>query len=459
MEEKIVVIGGTAAGVSAASRAKKINPSLKIVVYEKTGYTSYGSCGLPYYLGGLIDDAQKLIALTPEEIENKRGIEVHIHHEITSINPKEKTVSGINLITKVKFVTHYDKLIIATGASPLLPPIEGIVEEEKLVEGVFVLRNVEEGIMVKKQLKQGRNIVLVGGGNIGLEVAEQLCQLENKKITIIEGGPRILPDFPEQYSELVHQSLEEKAVKIYTGHFAKSIERKNGKLVSITTHKGERIPADTVLLATGVYPQSQLAKEAGLALDEFGAIKVNEQLQTQNPFIWACGDCTSVVHQLTGKRVYIPLGTYANKQGRIAGRNVAGGSYAFQQVLGSQGTKVFDWYIASTGLSQLKGKEAGFKVESVSIVQRDRAGYYPGGEKNYITLIFEEKTGKILGAQGIGGASIGGRINAIATAIHQKMTLKDLNEVDFLYTPAMAPIYDPVLIAVENGLKKLKEKD
>lgn len=454
MSEQLIVIGGTAAGLSAASKAKRLRPDLDVTVFEKGGYVSYGACGLPYFVGDMIKEADDLITLTADQLRDKRGIPTFIRHEVTRINRQNKTVEVMNLDDKTVFEQPYDYLVIATGATPIVPPLPGVNSD-----GVHCLRSVDDGILLKKRIKSGvKHAVIVGGGFIGLEVAEELT-LSGVKVEVIEAMPRLLPFLPEEYSGEVLKTLTENGVMVRLGTTVSEILEKDGAVSGIKTSDGQTIPTHLVLMSVGVSPNSKLAKDCGLALGLKNGIVVDDALQTSDPHIWAGGDCVQMFHQLTGKPCYIPLGTTANKQGRIAGGNIAGERDSFPGVLGSQVTKVFDLYIASTGLSAAEACGAGFDAVATGIVKGDRASYYPGGSNNRLTLVFDRKGGRLLGAQGIGGATVAGRMNVLVAAITTGMTVEELNKLDLVYSPSVAPVYDPILIAASQALKSLYKEE
>lgn len=451
MSEKLIVIGGTAAGLSAASKAKRLRPDMEIEVFEKSGYISYGACGLPYFVGGIIEKPEDLVSLTVDQVTQKRGIPTYIHHEVTRINRKEKTVTVKNLDSKEESIHMYDKLVIATGARPIKPSISGIE-----AEGIYYLRTVEDGIRLKQVVKtEGKKrAIIVGGGFIGLEVAEEMA-LSGIEVHVFEQLERLLPFLNEVFSQTVRDALAEHGVTVHLGEKIKEILTENGNACGVKTAGGQSVPADFILMSIGVVPNTELALDAGLQLGIKGAIAVNDEMQTSDPFIWACGDCVQMKNRITGKPVYIPLGTTANKQGRIAGENVAGGHETFKGVLGSMVTKVFNLYIAATGLSLRQAEEAGYDAVSSVITKGDRASYYPGSQDNHICLIFEKKSGRLLGAQGIGSESVAGRMNVFVTAITCGMTVSEINDLDLVYAPPVAPVYDPILIAASRAMKKV----
>lgn len=452
MRHRLVVIGGTAAGLSAASKAKRTDPELDVSVYERSGYVSYGSCGLPYYVGGLVRSEADLVTLTPEELSGKRGVRTHIRHEATGIDARKKIVHIRNQDAGESFDVPYDSLVIAAGASPIIPDIPGIASQ-----GVFFLRTVEDGMALRKAVPSSRagKAVLVGGGFIGLEMAEQLAQV-GMDVTLVESLPRLLPFLDGEYAALVRLELEKNGVRVLTNAAVAEVVSGDGKVSGVRTRDGMVVDADIVLVSIGVRPNSGLAAEAGLALGVRNAIAVDETMKTSDGSIWACGDCVQTINLVTGRPTYVPLGTTANKQGRVAGANIAGERAAFRGVLASQATKVFSLYVASTGVSPEQAAEAGFDAGETKIVKQDRASYYPGGRDNHIRLVYDRRSGRLLGAQAVGSESVAGRINVCATAISAGMTVGELNDVDFVYAPPVAPVYDPILIAAGSAIKGVR---
>lgn len=453
MHEKLVVIGGTAAGLSAASKAKRVNPELEIEVFEKSGYISYGACGLPYFVGGMIEEPEELVSLSVEQMTYKRGIPTYIHQEITKIDRENKTVTAVNLDNGEESIHSYDKLVIATGARPILPNIPGVD-----AEGVYYLRTVEDGIRLKKAVKQQgkKRAAIVGGGFIGLEVAEEMA-LFGVEVHVYEQLPRLLPFLDESFSEEIFQTLVKHGVYVHIGVSVEALLTEGGQVCGIKSSDGEETPVDFVLMSIGVIPNSELAKDAGLQLGIKGSIVVDDEMRTSDPYIWACGDCVQMKNRITAEPVHVPLGTTANKQGRIAGDNVAGAHETFPGVLGSMVTKVFELYISATGLSEAQAKNAGYDAVTSIITKGDRASYYPGSCENKICLVLDKKSGRLLGAQGIGSESIAGRINVFVAAITCGMTVQEINELDLVYAPPVAPVYDPILIAASQAMKKVKK--
>lgn len=451
MKERLIVIGGTAAGLSAASKAKRLNPELEVMVFEQSGYVSYGACGLPYFVGDLIKKPEDLIAVSAEELCTKRQIPTFIHHRVTSINRKEKTVTVKNLEQQKISVHAYDKLVIATGAAPIRLDIPGVD-----ADGVYYLRTVEDGIRLKQQAAgREQTAAIVGGGFIGLEVAEELTRV-GTNVHLYEKLDRLLPFLEPEFSREVKECLQEHGVTVHLNADIDALLTEAGKVCGVSLVTGEKQPADFILMSIGVLPASELARQAGIKTGLKGGIIVDDTMQTSDASIWACGDCVLTKHLVTGEPVYIPLGTTANKQGKVAGENIAGRVSVFPGVLGSMVTKVFGLTIAATGLSLTQALQAGYDAASSVITKSDRASYYPGGEPNTICLIIDRQSGRLLGAQGIGSDSVAGRINVLAAAITAEMTVSRISELDLVYAPPVAPVYDPILIAASQAEKKVR---
>lgn len=452
MSEKLIVIGGTAAGLSAASKAKRRKPDMEIQVFEKSGYISYGACGLPYFVGGMIPEPEDLVSLTVDQMTRNRGVPTSIHTEVTAIDRENRTVTVKHLDNGQEQVHGYDKLVIATGARPVRPDIPGVD-----AEGVYYLRTVEDGIRLKNAVKAGtgKPAVILGGGFIGLEVAGELA-LSGMEVHIYEKQPGLLAFLDESISRQVLETLEGNGVQVHLGTGVEEILTLQGAVTGVRDSRGEETDAGLVLVSIGVVPNSELAKAAGLELGIRGAIAVNDRMETSDPRIYACGDCVQMKNRITGEPAYVPMGTTANKQGRIAGENAAGGHETFPGVLGSMVTRVFDLYIAATGLTVSQAEARGYQVAATVITKSDRASYYPGGRDNRLCLVADRKTGRLLGAQGAGSESIAGRINVLAAAITCGMTVGEIHRLDLVYSPSVAPVYDPILIAASQAMKQVE---
>ena len=460
MNERLVVIGGCAAGMSAASKARRLNPDLEIVVYERTGFVSYGSCGLPYYVSGLIEDHNTLVVRTPAQFA-KRDIEVHLHHQVTEVDTENRRVRVTNLL-RARSETFaqqryesYDKLLVATGGRPILLPDFSLGD----LGGVFVMRAVEDGVATRDfvQRERPRHAVVIGAGYIGLEMAESFHEL-GLETTVIGRPPQVLKRFDADMAQIVQDELEGKGIRLSLGDEVKALEGDaQGRVRRVVSSK-DTFQADLVLLAMGVQPNTALVETAadtvGVALGETGAIATDSQMRTNLPHVFAAGDCAEAHHRITGRGDYIPLGTTANKQGRVAGANLGGGHAEFEGIVGTAITKVLDVYAALTGLSEKEALALGYRVQSTTIQAGSRAHYYPGVRPMHVKLVVEEGSGRLLGGQIVGDQGAGPRIDVLATALHQGMTVEELSRLDLAYVPPIAPVWDPLLVAANVALKE-----
>jgi NADPH-dependent 2,4-dienoyl-CoA reductase/sulfur reductase-like enzyme len=452
MNERLVVIGGCAAGMSAASKARRLNPDLEIVVYEKTGFVSYGSCGLPYYVSGLVNDHNTLVVRTPAQFA-KQDIEVHLHHEVTEIDTQNRRVRVTDLLKDGggSWYESYDKLVIATGGRPIVLPDFSLGD----LGGVFVMRAVEDGIATRDfvQHERPRRAVIIGAGYIGLEMAESFHEL-GLETTVIGRPPQVLKRFDSDMAQLVQDELDSKGIQLSLGDEVKALEGDSQGRVRRVISSKAAFEADLVLLALGVRPNVALVEVAGVALGETGAIATDPRMRTNLPGVFAAGDCAEAYHHITGRGDYIPLGTTANKQGRVAGTNVGGGHAEFEGIVGTVITKVLDVYAALTGLAEKEARALGYAVKSTTIKAGSRAHYYPGGSPMRIKLVVEEGSGRLLGGQIVGDEGAGPRIDVLATALHKGMTVEELSRLDLAYVPPIAPVWDPLLIAANVALKE-----
>ncbi len=447
-EEKVVIIGGVAAGMSAASKAKRTNPNLKIKVFEKLSFVSYGSCGLPYYISGVVTDYRKLIARTPEDFA-KRDIEVYIRHEVVEIDTMKRRVKVVNLEEGKEFYADYDKLLIATGAKATKFPIPGID-----LRNIFALRNIEDGIAIRDfiERERPRRAIIVGAGYIGLEMAESFKTV-GMEVTVVEKAPRVMLNFDPDMSELIREEIQNKGAEVVTSAGVKSFEGDSSGVVRrVTTEDGE-FEADIVLLAMGIRSEVSLAKEARIDIGPAGAIAVDEKMKTSSHSIYAAGDCVEVKNIITLHSNYIPLGSTANKQGRTAGDNIAGGHSTFKGVVGTAVCKIFDLQAARTGLTEEEANKLGYEVETSKIKATDRAGYYPGVTPLHIKYIYDKKGGKLLGGQIIGEQGAAKRIDVLATALYNQMTIEQIAELDLSYAPPYASALDALTIAANVAMR------
>ena len=439
---KVVIVGGVAGGATAAARIRRLDEQAEVIVFERSGYISYANCGLPYYIGGVIEDPEDLTLQTPESFWKRFRIQMKVRHEVTAIHPDRKTVSVRNLETGEDFEEAYDQLLLSPGAKPVWPELPGMGSQR-----LFTLRTVEDTFRIKEFINQNRpkSAVMVGGGFIGLEMAENLRQL-GMEVTIVQRSRQLMNPFDPDMAAFIHNEVRKHGVKLMLGHSLEGFREKNSGL-EVLLRDGVSVSADMVILAIGVTPESMLAKEAGLALGIKGSILVNDRMQTSAPDIYAVGDAVQVKHFVTGADSLIPLAGPANKQGRIAADNICGGDSRY---LGSQGSsviKVFDMTAATTGINEGSAKKAGLQVDKVILSPMSHAGYYPGGKMMTMKIIFEKETYRLLGAQIIGYEGVDKRIDVLATAIHAGLKGNQLKDLDLAYAPPYSSAKDPVNMA------------
>lgn len=447
MKERFVVIGGDAAGMSAASKARRENPELEIIVLEKSNWASYGACGLPYYIKGDIKDIEDLIAIPPAIFRKKRNIDLRLNHEVMKILPEDKEIVIHSRDDDYKL--GYDKLLISTGARAVKPNIHGIDSA-----GIFILRDMDSGKNIKEYLQKNlpESALIVGGGYIGMEMAEAF-HANGLKVHIVELLPHVLNNFGTEIATVVESHLKN-YVQIHLEKYVNGITetRPGGLSVQIKDKKKEdfeaHISTDMVLLATGVAPEVLLAKEAGVTLGETGAIAVDEYGQTNISDIYAAGDCAEAKHTVTGKPVYIPLALTANRNGRAIGSTIGGKKTSLASITGTAVVKVFQLEVATTGIVDKEiARENGFNPINVTIDSHSRAGYCPKSKPIKISLIADQKTKQLLGASMVGEEGVVKRIDIIATALSGKFTIGQLENLDLAYAPPFSPVWDPVLTA------------
>ncbi|MGM0437316.1 MAG: FAD-dependent oxidoreductase [Bacillota bacterium] len=448
---KIAIIGGVAAGTSAAAKARRNNKEAEIVLFERDSDISYAGCGLPYYISEVTDSREKLIMNTPEEFEEKYKIDVRTGHEVLEINPEEKTLKYEELKTNNVSEYNYDKLIITTGASPIMPPIPGYE-----LDNIVPLRTVNDADKIKNIIDEQnpKKAVIVGAGLIGLEMAESFKE-SGLEVGVIEKLPHVLPILSDEMSEIVEDHLKEKDVDLVLDDGVSEFKG-NEKVEKVITESGKELEADLVLLAIGVKANAKLAKEAGIEIGETGAIAVNEKMETSEKDIYAAGDCAESKDLITGNSAWVPLGSTANKQGRTAGENVTGGNARHRGILKTGITKIFDLTVSRTGLLASEARENGFEVEEVKIKGVDHAGYYPNLNELHLKGIFDKDTKKIIGAAVIGENGADKRIDVLSTAIYSGLTANDLFQVDLAYAPPYSTSKDAVAVLGMVAEKKLK---
>jgi NADPH-dependent 2,4-dienoyl-CoA reductase/sulfur reductase-like enzyme len=441
---RLLILGGSDAGISAALRAREVDPSTQVAVVVADSFPNYSLCGLPFYLSGEVTDYEKLAHRTEEEIMDE-DIGLLLEHTARSIDPVNHTVTMTDE-TDVAHQIEYDKLIIATGAVPLRPTIEGLD-----LPGVYFLRSMGDSFAIHKfmNVHEPRSAVIIGGGYIGLEMADALHR-RGLKVTVVEHNTSVLKTIDASLGELVGAELQRHGVDVVP-HVA--IERivQNGIRLEVIGTNDFQITSDLVLVATGVKPLTNVAKGADITLGEQGAIQVTRRMETSLPDIYAAGDCAETWHRFLGRPTYLPLGTTAHKQGRIAGENAVGGSREFAGTLGTQVVKVFDLAIARTGLRDDEAIQAGYEPLTVESTFWDHKVYYPGAHSFHIRLTGDLITGQLLGAQMVGHVSgeVAKRIDSVATALFHRMNIEALNDLDLSYTPPLSSPWDPIQMSAQ----------
>lgn len=452
---KVVIVGGVAGGATAATRIRRLDEHAHITVFERSGYISYANCGLPYYIGGVIEDPEELTLQTPESFQNRFRINVKVKHEVIDIDVKRKTVTVRNLDTGEEFEEGYDKLILSPGAKPIRPDLPGIDSKN-----LFSLRTVEDTFRIRRFAEEHKpkTAVMVGGGFIGLEVAENLCEL-GVKVTVIQRGNQLLNTLDYDMATLVHNKLRSKGINLKLKADVVGFEETETGL-NVLLENEQPIGTDMVLLAIGVSPENTLAKKAGLELGLKGAIAVNDKMETSVSDIYAVGDAVQIKHIVTGNDAAIALAGPANKQGRIAADNICGLDSHYKGSLGSSVIKLFDLTAAVTGLTEKGAQTAGISYDRIVLSPSSHAGYYPGAKTMTMKVVYEKETLKILGAQIVGYDGVDKRIDVLATAIGAGMKANELKDLDLAYAPPYSSAKDPVNMAgfmienIANGLVK-----
>lgn len=454
MSKKIVIIGGVAGGATAAARLRRIDETSKIVMFEKGEHISFANCGLPYYIGGVIENRNALLVQTVEGMSIKFNLDIRNLSEVTKINREEKTVSVKYLKTGEEYTESYDQLILSPGARPIIPPIEGL----KNANNIFTLRNIPDTDRIKAWVdeKKPKKAVVIGGGFIGLEMAENLHQ-RGVEVTIVEMSDQVMAPLDYEMAAIVHQHIEEIGAKLILKDGVEAFTD-HGKKVILSS--GLELESDITILSIGVRPENELAIDAGLAVGERGGILVNDRLQTKDPDIYAIGDAIEVKDFIQRIPTMVPLAWTANRQGRIVADNIYGHNITYKGTLGTAIAKVFDLTVAVTGNNEKMLKRLGVPYEAVHVHPASHAGYYPGGFPVSLKLTFNPEDGTIYGVQGVGRNGVDKRIDVIATAIKGGLTIYDLPELELAYAPPFSSAKDPVnmlgyvAINVADGILK-----
>lgn len=430
--KRVVIVGGVAGGMSAATRLRRLDNEIEIVVIEKSGYVSYANCGLPYYVGGVIEEEKSLLLQTPESLHARFRLDVRISSEVLSINRKQKSVTIKELATGREYVLNYDKLILSPGASPIVPPIPG-------VERALTLRTVEDVERIVSQVNlKPKNAVVIGGGFIGVEIAENLIH-RGIDTSVVEAANQVLAPLDPEMATLVAKEMRSHGVKLHLGTSAKSITDK-----SVVLANGVELPADLIILAIGVRPDVSLAKMAELKIGTRNGITVDRNNLTNDKNIYAIGDVAEKTDSLDGSATLVPLANIANRHGRVVSDHIAGRKVREVKTIGTAIVKVFDLMIATTGWNEKRLSQTKRKYKVIHAHPNSHAGYYPDSKQMSLKLIFDAKTGEILGAQGIGIEGVDKRIDVIATAIRGGITAPELADLELAYAPPFGSAKDPV---------------
>lgn len=452
---KIVILGGVAAGAKAAAKARRMLPEAQIDLYTDDTHISYSACGLPYYVEGNFEDYKLLLVRSPEDFE-KTKVHIHLQNRAAKILPNSKQVLIEDLVSKNAFLVDYDKLIIAIGARPFVPPIKNVN-----LKNVFTLRKIENGIAIRNMAEKSQKAVIIGGGYIGIEMLEALVK-QNVYVTLIEYAPTIMQTFDDDISQLILEQLKYicgNRFEILTSEMATEFSGDNAGVKSVRTGSGREIPVDFVVLCAGIVPNTEIVREAEIAIGETGAIKVNEKMETNIPDIYACGDCVEENLLITNTKIWLPLGTNANKEGRVAAINACGGDEKFYGVLGSAVTRCLSLTMSMTGLTVKKAEQLGIETISATVTKNDKVGYMPDVNNITIKLIAEKNTGKLLGCQGIGAGDADKRVNTVTSSLLAGLTVDEFYRNDLTYAPPFSPTIDPLLNAAQILLEKLNKNE
>lgn len=438
---KTIIIGGVAAGMTAAAKLKRLDPSHKIHVYEKGHDLSYSGCGMPYYLGEIVTDETKLIARYQEDFQ-KQGIDVFLEHEVIRVNPKEQTVEIKNLKTNEIITDNYDKLIIGVGTTANRTHVPG-----SDFEHIYVLNQLPDMRMIKPEVISGKHVAIIGGGYIGVEVAENLAH-QGLIVHIIQRENQLLSVYDYDVAGKAKKALEDIGVHIHLDENLKAYEKDYDKLIIITDQN--QYAVDFVIESIGVRPNTSFLKDIGLDMLRNGAILINKHCETSLPNIYAAGDCVAYYHQIKDEQVFVPLGTHANKTGRIVAENIAGLKTEFPGIVGSNIIKVAHLGFAKTGLGIDEAKKLNLDYDYVDVTAKHQTSYYPGATDLFIRIVYEKQTGILKGAQLVGEKGVSDRINIMALAITKSLTASEFSQLDFAYAPPFSPVWDPLLVATNQ---------
>ena len=448
---KIVIIGGVAAGAKVAAKARRLLPDAKIDLYTDDTHVSYSMCGLCYFIQGNFEDYHTLLVRSPEEFE-KQGIHIHLQHKAIKILKDKKKVLIKKLIDNSVFEVDYDKLVIATGARPVIPSIKNVD-----ADNVFTVRRIEDGIAIRNKALESKKAVIIGSGYIGLEMLEAFVTLGLQTI-VLEFQHVILPNHDEDMSHYLYKQLmgiSHNRFRILTSEFVTEFELdENGSVKTVLTASGKRFDTDLVVICTGVKPNVEIVRDAEIAIGTTGAIKVNRHMQTSHPDIYACGDCAEKTLLINEAKIWVPMGSTANKEGRIAALSIAGFDDKFDGILASSVFRCLSYTVSRTGLTESMAEKYGFNPISVTVNKLDRVGYMPDANDITLKLIADKSSGLLLGGTAIGSFTADKRINTLASALLARLTIKDFTRNDLTYAPPFSPTIDALLEAAELLYKK-----
>ena len=449
MTERLVVVGGDAAGMTAAATARRRQPTdrLEIVALERGEYTSYSACGIPYLVGGVVEDLDALIARTPEE-HRRRGIDVRTGHEAVAVDLERRAVRVRRLGDGAETWEGFDRLVLALGSTPRRPPLPG-----GDADGIYGVQTLGDGLTLRDALARGpRHAVVVGGGYVGLELAEALRR-RGLEVTLVEAAEQPMTTLDPEMGALVADALRAVGITVHVREPVEGFDVEDGAVRAVRT-PARTLPADVVILGLGVVPNAGLATAAAIAVGTTGGVAADDHARTSADGVFAAGDCAETFHRVSRRPVVVALGTHANKQGRVAGINATGGDAAFPGVLGTAAVKVCRYEVARTGLNEREAADAGFAADAVSIEATSRAAYFPGAAPMRVRVVVEQRSGRLLGAQIVGEEGAAKRIDALATAIWNEMTVDEVASLDLSYAPPFGPVWDPTLVAARAAQRR-----
>lgn len=449
--DTLVIIGGDAAGMSAASKVRRVHKDKPIIVFEKSAFTSYSACGIPYFISGLIESADELVRRSPDEFRTKYNIDVRTEHLVLEVDPNTKRIRVRDKVNNTELWQPYDQLLIATGGKAYCP--KDITGYD--AQNVFGVTTLKSGINIENYIEkeQPQTAVIVGGGYIGLEMAEALLT-RGLEVTLITKGSQVMNTLDPDMGALVTDALQKLGVTVYLNESLKSFEIQNNIITHVVTDK-QKLSADMVVFGMGSSPNTAFLQGLGIELGVKGAIKVNAQMQTNIPDVWAAGDCTETLNMVSRQHMHIALGTVANKTGLVAGSSIAGEQAVFPGAVGTAVCKVCSYEVARTGLQEKELNKLGIGYAATTIDSLTRADYYPGATKIIVKLLAEKNSGRLLGGQIIGQEGAAKRIDVLATAITHNLTLQNIIDLDLSYAPPFSPVWDPVQTCARKLIKMI----